>query len=227
MADIEWPAELMPYKTLFYLQPHVGGQESPITRTRKVYGLSAPRWLCRITLRAGHGWDRDIIGSVGPKVSDALFWSARIDALIAELQGGLNCVLLHDFRRPAPQSYLSTYGQPTTTTGANKGATSMILQRTPGAYGPSIGDYIGGDGRPHIVTKISPGAGSMMSKAPANGQIAVEFQPPLSATMALGATVLQREVTAPFRLVSDDAGQNETDVGAPVEYVLDFAEDVR
>ena len=227
MADIAWPKGLWPYKTLFYLQPHVGGQESPISRTRKVYGLSAPRWVCRLSLRAGHGWDREIEGYIGPRIADPLFWAARLDALIAELQGGLNCVLLHDFRRPRPQSRLSTYTPPTTVSAALAGASSVICQRPHGYIGPSIGDYIGGDGRPHIVTKVSPAIGSMMSVAPPEGAIQIDFQPPLSAPIAAGAQLPQYEVTAPFRLVSDDAGQNESEVGAPADYVLDFVEDLR
>lgn len=227
MADLEWPEGLMPYKTMFYLQPHIGGQESPITRTRKVYGLSAPRWMCRLTLRAGHGWDREIEGYTGPRISDPVFWAARLDALIAQLQGGLNCVLLHDFRRPRPQSYLSTYSPPTTVSAAEKGASSVVCQRPHGSIGPSIGDYIGGDGRPHIVTRVTPAAGSMMSVGPPAGAISIEFEPPLSAAIANAAQLPQYKVTAPFRLVSEDAGQNESEVGAPAEYVLDFVEDLR
>ncbi len=227
MADVEWPEGLWPYKTLFYLQPHIGGQESPLTRTRKVYGLSAPRWMCRLTLRAGHGWDREIEGRVGPSMSDPMFWAARIDALIAELQGGLNCVLLHDFRRPRPQSHLSTYSPDITVDAAAAGASSIVVRRGHGAIGPSIGDYVGGDGRPHIVTRVTPASGGMMSAGSEAGVITVAFEPPLARPIAQGVRLQQHKVTAPFRLVSEDAGQNEGQVDGLVEYVLDFVEDVR
>lgn len=216
----------MPYKTMFYLQPHIGGQESPITRTRKVYGLSAPRWIARLTFRAGHGYDDLGIG-VGPSGDDPIFWAARLDALIAELQGGLNCVRFHDFRRPMPQSYLTNYAPPLAIVGgAADGATTINVQRGYGNIGPSVGDYIGGDGRPHIVTRSTPQAGSMMSVAPESGVISLQFQPPLSSAIAAGSALETGPVTARFRLISEDAGQNEGEVGAPIEYVLDFTEEL-
>jgi hypothetical protein len=79
---------------MFYLQPHVGGQESPLTRTRKTYGLSAPRWVARLTFRAGHGYDDGGMSDrFGPRADDAMFFAARLDALIAQLKGGLQIVL--------------------------------------------------------------------------------------------------------------------------------------
>ena len=228
MADVEWPEGLFPYKTMFYLQPHIGGQESPLTRTRKVYGLSAPRWIARLTFRAGHGYEGTV--GTGPRASDAAFYAARLDALIAQLNGDLACVRFHDFRRPRPQSYLSQYhvaGVPPLVDYAPRGATSFTVQRPRGSIGPSIGDYVGGDGRPHIVTKVSGGnGGSMMSVGPEDGRILVEFQPPLSSAIEQDTPLEMEKVTARFRLVSEDAGQNEGEVGAPVEYVLDFAEDL-
>ncbi|WP_200844848.1 MULTISPECIES: hypothetical protein [unclassified Novosphingobium] len=227
MADLVWPAGLFPYKTMFYLQPHVGGQESPLTRTRKVYGLSAPRWIARLSFRAGHGYDDPAIGR-GPDGFDAAYYAARLDALIAEMEGGLNSIRFHDFRRPRPQSYLSGYAPGfATVDGAQVGATTMVIRRQSGWVGPSVGDYIGGDGRPHIITRVSPSAaGDMMSFAPPDGGIVVEFKPPLSAAIEVGAPLQMDQVTARFRLASEDAGQNEGEVGAPIEYMLDFTEDL-
>lgn len=213
---------------MFYLQPHIGGQESPLTRTRKVYGLSAPRWIARLSFRAGHGYEGSV--GYGPRGDDPAFYAARLDALIAELQGGLNCIRFHDFRRPKPQSYLSNYwvaGIPPTVEFTPRGASSMVVRRPWGSLGPSVGDYVGGDGRPHIVTKVIPGSDrSMMSVAPEDGYITVEFQPPLSASIDQDSPLEMVRVTARFRLVSEDAGQNEGEVGAPIEYVLDFTEDL-
>lgn len=224
MADLEWPAGLFPYKTAFYLKPHIGGQESPLTRTKKVYGLSAPQWMARLTFRAGHGYDRSV--GRGPSATDAVFYAARLDALIAELQGGLHCIRFHDFRRPRPQSYQSTYGGRTVDF-APRGASAITIRGPYGSVGPSIGDYIGGDGRPHIVTKITPGPpGIMMSVFPAEEALTVEIQPPLSLPIDDGSALEMVEVTARFRLMSEDAGQNEGEVGVPIEYVLDFAEDL-
>ncbi len=209
----------MPYRTLFYLQPHIGGQESPLTRTRKVYGLSAPRWIARLSFRAGQG-----DGVTAPRANDALHYAARLDALIAELQGGLNCALLYDFRRPEPQSHLS---RPLTLLdAASAGDTSIAISLLHGTIGPSIGDYVGGDGRPHIVTRATPVAGSMMSAGSLTNTAEVMFQPPLSAPIAAAAVLPVRKVTGRFRLASEDAGANEGEVGAPIEYALEFTEEL-
>lgn|GEM_PF-2171208 len=228
MAEIAWPKGLFPYKTMFYLQPHIGGQESPLTRTRKVYGLSAPRWVARLTFRAGHGYDgEDLYSGMGPRGDDPAFYAARLDALIAQLQGGLNLIRFHDFRRPRPQSYLTAYAPPVmTVSAAPAGATSIVVQRGHGGIGPSIGDYIGGDGRPHIVTAISPRVGSMSSIAGPDGIVTVDFQPPLSLPIAGGTPLEFGPITARFRLISEDAGANEGEVGQPIEYVLDFTEEL-
>lgn len=219
MAEIAWPKGLIPYKTMFYLQPHVGGQESPLTRTRKVYGLSAPRWMARLTFRAGFGYE----GDVGPHADDPAFFAARLDAFIAEMEGGLHTVRFHDFRRPRPQNYRSAYQMPTVDAAA-AGASSIVVRKPARAIGPSIGDYVGGDGRPHIVTGLSTGD-AMISVTPPGGAITVTIKPPLSAPIAADSALQCFEVTAPFRLVSgDDAGQNEGEHGAPIEYVLEFEE---
>lgn len=227
MADIEWPKGLTPYKTMFYLQPHVGGQESPLTRTRKVYGLSAPRWVARLTFRAGHGFDPRDVGYYGPHGADPAFYAARLDALIAQLQGGLHCVRFADWRRLRPQAPSSDIFPRPPVDAAPAGATFVIVRTRPGYLGPSVGDYIGGDGRPHIVTAVWPANGSMTSGAGADGAIRVEFQPPLSSPVAQGQPLIMGAVDAPFRLVSEDAGQNEAAFDAPIDYVLDFVEDLR
>lgn len=223
MDEIEWPEGLSPYKVAFYLQPHVGGQESPLTRTRKTYGLSAPRWIARLTFRAGHGYDPEG-RAFGPRADDASFFAARLDAFIAEMEGGLFPVRFHDFRRPRPQSYLTQYSPDMTVEAAPVGASSIVINRARGAIGPSIGDYVGGDGRPHIVTSVSPKLGSMMSVGSADGKITIGFKPPLSAPLTAGSMLEIEEVSALFQLTSEDAGQNEGEFGTPIEYVLEFSE---
>ena len=223
MADIEWPADLIPYKCAFYLQPHVGGQESPLTRTRKVYGLSAPRWVARLSFRGGYDGP--------PRIGDQLGFGPRLDSLIADLQGGLNQAVFHDFRRPRPLQ--PSYGLATVAVAAAKGDTSITLSGFRyGTLAFSAGDYVGGDDRPHLVSRaltaaaggLLSGAGSVMA-GPDNLTI-VGFNPPLSKPIAAGV-VLPRRATGRFTLANpDDAGGNETEVGQPTEYVLDFQEDL-
>ncbi|KEZ13533.1 hypothetical protein CP98_04988 [Sphingobium yanoikuyae] len=225
MPDLLWPKGLVPYKVMFYLRPHVGGQQSPLTRTRKVYGLSAPIWVARLTFRAGHGYDdQGLEYRFGPSAADVRFQAALLDALIAEMEGGLTAVRFHDFRRPRPQSYLTRNSPAITVDAAPAGSTEITINRAHGLIGPSIGDYIGGDGRPHIVTDVSPKFGSMMSAAGPDGKIQVKFKPPLSTAIAQDAALEMDEVTAPFQLITEDAGGNESEVGQLADYVLEFEE---
>ena len=206
MADIVWPVDLRPMSQSFYLQPHIGGAESPMTRTRKVYGLSAPRWLTKLTFRHrawGHGAEAEK--------------SARIEALIAEMQGGLNRAIIWDFRRDRslrPQPIVAAPSAEATP----RGSTQMAI----GGFAPYStvflpGDYVGGDGRPHIVTA--------RSIANASGVATVSFLPPLSTDVPAGKAVLDT-VSAPFRLTSDTAGLNDTTARQLTTFTLDFAEDL-
>lgn len=217
MADLPWPADLLPYKVMFYLQPHVGGTESPFSRTKKTYGLSAPRWIARFTFRGGYG--------AAPRIGDQEGFGPRLDAMIADLEGGLNNALLWDCRRPRPL-HPQARRAPLTYRAADVGATDLVVDGfSPGAIAFSIGDYVGGDGRPHLVRGGAAvrGGGSIM--ADANGTATISVRPPLSAAIAAG-TPLAWPVTGRFKLTSEDGGQNETEVGQPTEYTLDFAEDL-
>lgn len=234
MADLVWPEGLYPYKVSFYLQPHVGGQESPLTRTRKVYGLSAPRWLARLTFRTGYDGDDGVEA-----------WGGLLDALIAEMEGGLNRIGLWDFRRPYPAGLARYYrqfagslypfsGGETFTLGerfilparaeplnlvAPRGATVMtFVGLRPGERVFQAGDYVGGDGRTHIVL-------DRVVIADGEGRATVRFKPPLQRAVGAGSAVTMQP-PSPFRLVGDDAGSNETEVGQPTEYTLEFAEDL-
>ena len=223
VADIIWPSDLVPYRVMFYLQPHIGGSESPITRTRKVYGLSAPRWITRLTFRGGYGGV--------PRFQDAGGYGPRLDSLIADLQGGLNNALFHDFRRPRPLQQQQIAGA-LTIDAAPAGATAVTIRGfAHGGVAYSVGDYLGGDGRPHIVSIAATlaaggsvgGAGTI--RADVNGAAVIGFNPPLSAPIAAG-TAPQWPVRGRFKLTSDDAGANETDVGELSDYALDFVEDL-
>lgn len=222
MVDIPWPKGLTPYRVAFYLQPHVGGQESPITRVRKTYGLSAPRWLARLNFRGGY--DGRVRGG------DQAGYGPRLDSLIADLEGGLNLAVFHDWRRPVPTTPVAVTGA-VISAGAAKGATSMIIRGfAPHSHALSLGDYVGGDGRPHLVSAaatiaaggVVSGAGSLF--ADATGSVVVGFKPPLSAAIATSAPMVW-PVTGRFQLANaDDAGQNETTVGEVTEYTLEFTE---
>jgi hypothetical protein len=204
VTDYTWPDDLVPYAVSFYLQPHSGGTESPFSRVSKIYGLSAPRWICSMAFRGGY-WGARGLEAVGP----------RLDALIAKLKGRQNRVLLYDFRRPKMRAQL--WPSATSNLSAVLGATSMtITNLLPGTI-VRAGDYIGGDGRPHIISDDVA--------ANTSGQAAVSFNPPLNAAVGAGAAVFGNP-TGIFRLVSDDAGANQTVIGEAVNITLDFVEDL-
>lgn len=237
MADIEWPTDLVPFRAAFYLRPHVGGTESPLTRTRKTYLLSKPVWVCRLSFRAG--WD-------GTEDEGAM--GGRLDSLIVQMQGGFNRVLLWDFRRPYPvglKRYYSQFpGETYTFTGgrtfrlgerffvpaeaepvnepAVAGATSIVFGGfQPGERTFQTGDYFGGDGRAHIIHTATLADG--------DGRVVVTFDPPLETALLVGQAITMRPPT-PFKLSTanaEDAGANDSDVDADLaEYSLEFIEDL-
>lgn len=211
MVDLEWPKDIVPFRVAYYLQPHVGGTESPLNRQAKTYLLSAPRWVARMTIRGGYD---------GPRGGEAM--GAYVDAFIDEVAGG-NRILVHDFRRPTWRR--NWMGGPMITAGglsnvaAAKGASSIVVTGySPNSYAYGRGDYIGGDGRAHRV--------SADAWAGDDGRATVHFNPPLSAAVGAGAAIFER-VTSKFRLANpDDAGMNETEVGDLSTHTLELVEDL-
>lgn len=198
MTDYVWPDDLVPYAMSFWLQPHTGGSESPFSRQTKVYGLSAPRWVCRLSLRAPDSLDR--------WGGDKGTWGEQMDALLAKLEGRSNRVQVYDFRRPGAARTFSN--------AAVSAGSSLIL-----LTGASVGDiregeYIGGDGRPHIITALEQSGSNLIATV----------KPPFAAAIGAGEATYEK-VAGTFRLVSDDAGQNPSEVGQLTNYELDLVED--
>lgn len=212
MTDYAWPADLAPYAVQFYLQAHSGGSESPFTRQTKVYGLSAPRWVCAMTFRGGYD-GIDGLTAVGP----------RLDALVAKLKGRQNRIALYDFRRPAMRGRL----WPASGVGnlaAATGDTAITLTGLPPGTPVYSGDYIGGDGRPHLVGDDP--FDTVAAVADASGNATVSFEPPLSADLAANAVLFASAATAMFRLTDDDQGANGVQVGDVINQTLNFVEDL-
>lgn len=204
MADYVWPDDLVPYAVSFWLQPHTGGTESPFSRKTKVYGLSAPRWVCSMSFRGGH-WGNKGLEAVGP----------RLDAMLDKLEGRLKTVEIFDFSRWRPRS--SVWPANASNLAAAAGATSITITNLPPGTKVHAGDYIGGDGRPHrILDDVT---------ASSSGEATVSFKPPLIAAVGAGAAIF-REVTGTFRLTSDDAAANPKVVGEAQEITLEFVEDL-
>jgi hypothetical protein len=197
MADLIWPSDIIPVAQSFYLQPHTSRSMSPFNRVQKVYGLSAPLWICRMTIRAGS--NREFWGE---GFGD---WGPRLDALIAQLKGGANRVALWDFRRPGR---IPSYSNLPVTAGDSQ------IELAGTTEGLRVGEYVGGDGRPHIVTATEvSGLNFLMT-----------VEPHFNEDIAEGAAVFQN-VPGWFRLANDTGGENETEVGEPSIYNLEFVED--
>jgi hypothetical protein len=205
MTDYVWPDDLVPYQQSFYLQPHTGGTESPFSRVSKVYGLSAPRWMCSMSFRGGYN------GLVGLEA-----YGPRLDALIAKLKGRQNRIAIQDFRRDAMRG--SYWPSGAGNLSAALGATSMTLTGLTPGLKIYAGNYLGGDGRPHIIIDDVI--------VDSSGQAVVNFEPPLKSTVGVNSAIFS-DVTAIFRLVDDDAGINGVEVGSGIDMILQFAEDLQ
>ena len=186
MTDFIWPDDLVPHGAGFRLQPHTGGSESPFSRVTKVYELSAARWTCQMTLSGGDSarWGLDGVARYGP----------RLDALIAKLRGRANRVALFDFRR-------DSMSDPAWPSGAGneaaaKGATTLVITGLPPGTIAYAGDYIGGDGRPHLILDDAVADGS--------GEATVTFEPALAANIAADEAGFGKAYGW-FRLTSDEA----------------------
>lgn len=198
MTDFTWPSDIIPFAQSFYLQPSTGGSESPFNRKTKVYGLSAPRWVCSMLLRAPDSADRWQGGQEE--------WGERIDAFLAQLEGRLNRVQLWDFRRVGRAA---SFGNGAVTSGTN---TITLTGASTGDI--RVGEYIGGDGRPHIIRSLSVSGSDLIATV----------SPHWEDDIAIDAATFQN-VSGYFRLTSDDAGANASEVGELTQYSLDFVED--
>jgi hypothetical protein len=227
VTDYIWPSRLAPNHVTFYLQNHTAVSTSPFTRQQQVYGVGAPRFVARMAFSGGYSGE----GLRGK--------GASLDGWLAKVKGALNTVALYDYRRPSRTGpgglaggVLSevTFDQGETFLGgevfesetatgnlaAAAGATSMTFT---GADADELifraGDYVGGDGRAHIITEDAWGA--------PDGTVTVYFEPPLRTAIAADAATINRVLTA-FRIQSDDAGANPTAFGDKSEYEIEFAE---
>lgn len=228
---LDWPLDLNPSSAAFWLNPHTGGSKSPITDTRKTY-RRRPQWMTTIGFTAPRS------GGNGSAAR-----GARLDALIADLEGGATLIRLWDFWRPYPFRLRRYYGQfagetytfgggetftlgerffipadaePTNEAAAAGDETIVFAGFLPGEQVFDAGDYFGGDGRPHMI--MAPGG-----VADADGRAEVRFRPPLDADLLPGAAITMRPPGL-FALTSKDAGKNDATRTQRASWTLDFEE---
>ena len=229
---IDWPVDLLPNGCEHYFRPHIGGSQSPLTRTRKTYELSAPVWVMKLQFDAA--WR----GGRGTQAR-----GARLETLAQRLKGGLVLARLWDFRRPYPPGLKCYYGQArgqVATFGhgetfgngegfswsassepinlaAPEGATSLtFIGFRPGDVVFHAGDFVGGDDRIHRVMADAVADGG--------GNAAITIDPPLQAALAFGAAVTMRP-RGLYQLMNESAGAGMAQAkGAKASYALEFEE---
>lgn len=234
MADFVWPDDLQPYAMSFYLQHHTTVFESPFTRQQQVLGRSTPRWVARLSFRGGAGGQLRHQHDVG----------ARLDALLMQIRGPQKTVALYDFRRAdrggevltfddyaagVPETFfddntdfddgtgfvVTPVGPPSNGTIAAGATTVNLTGYEPGSKPSLVGDYLDiGDGTPHIITEANA--------ADLYGNLTISFEMP--AKTPFSGTIAFERVRGTFRLISDDAGSNPTDVEGLSTHELEFIE---
>lgn len=235
MADYDWPDALAPYAAAFYLQTHSVIHTSPLTRQQQVLARTAPRYVCRMSLR---GMEDDK--------------GAALDGFLTKLRGPQNRVLLYDYRRPVALGDTESLGDwladvygdvvgfsdttefsdgtgfAVTFTGdfqtvglTASGSTSFVVTgHKPNVTVFKAGDRIGWHNHKRIYT--------VTEDAVADGidNLTVYFEPPLKDDVPAGTAPVTTKPRAPFRLTTDDAGNNPTDVEGLSSFELDFVEDL-
>jgi hypothetical protein len=148
MTDYSWPSDIIPYGVSFYLQPNTGG-----TRARSA--------ACRSSTghRSRNGFAR--FGFVGASRAPTNGRAKRpvgrtSDAFLVQLEGRLNRVSLYDFRRPGRAP---TFTNAPITAGTD---TVTLIGAAPAKI--RVGEYIGGDGRPHIITSLTVSGSNLIAQ---------------------------------------------------------------
>ncbi|HKF95106.1 MAG TPA: hypothetical protein VKB96_11020 [Gammaproteobacteria bacterium] len=210
MTDYAWPEGLCPDRVSFSLETQTGRNVSPLTRQQKTYELTAPLWRCTIMFTGNY---RGVRGRNDPYGQQNI--GGRVDALLAKLRGGANRLSIYDFDRPLIRG--TNDGWSLTNTAVAAGAeTATISGFMPNTPAFLAGDYVGGDGRPHLVLDDVT--------ANSSGVATISVYPPFIASIASGA-MLYGKAPGWFRLTGDEYGQVMPDLGGDVTYQLEFLED--
>lgn len=159
MSTINWPTDIQiggaDYGIEFDVQINIMRNGAIQT-----YGLPGARWTSTITFE--------------PEVEQ--MQRPRIEALIAQLEGGANRLAMHHHGRPFPNGTLR--GTPTVNNNAVAGAKSIVLTGVNGTV--KRGDLLGILGQLVIVTADA---------APSGGTMTVNFVAPLRNAVTVGTSV--------------------------------------
>jgi hypothetical protein len=159
MSTITWPTDIQiggaDYGIEFDVQINIMRNGAIQT-----YGLPGARWMSTISFE--------------PEVEQ--MQRPRIEALIAQLEGGANRLAMHHHGRPVPNGTLR--GSPTVNNTAAAGAKSIVLTNVNGTV--KRGDLLGILGQLVMVTADA---------SPSGGTMTVNFVAPLRNAATVGTSV--------------------------------------
>ncbi|MEI8397259.1 MAG: hypothetical protein WCF85_21260 [Rhodospirillaceae bacterium] len=196
MTDIpvDWPLSFKPEQASFYIQTLTAKFTNPFTSHVQVLERDGARWLARMALRFSD--DR----------------ARAFDAFLAGLRGVVE-VMVPDFRRLTAAGSLA--GTPVLASGA--GTTLTVTGFTPNASAVlKAGDLIQTNpGRAHLVlADVTAGA---------NGTASFKVAPRLREPVTAGLLVTNN-CRVRMRLITDDAGANQTVAPVKSSYQIDLCE---
>ncbi len=196
MSDtpVDWPLAFKPEQASFYIQTLTARFTNPFTNHVQVLERDGARWLARMALRFADDKAR------------------AFDAFLASLRGVVE-VMVPDFRRLAAAGSLA--GAPVLAAGS--GTTLSVSGFTPNAVGAlKAGDLIQTSaGRAHLVlADVTAGA---------DGHASFRVAPRLREPVTVGPLVTQN-CRVRMRLMTDDAGANQTVAPVKSSYQIDLCE---
>lgn len=181
MTILTWPVltRAAPRLVRWGLTSNTMSFSSPLSGAMQTLEMPGARWRCSFVME---------------NLSDAD--AALLQALLVQLRGQANRLLLHNFARPTPRG--TATGTPLVN-GASQTGVSLITDGwTAGITALRTGDFFGVNGELKMVTADAVADGS--------GNATISFEPPLRSSPADNAAITTNKPLAIFMLSSPDSG---------------------
>lgn len=181
MTILTWPVltRAAPRLVRWGLTSNTMPFSSPLSGAMQTVEMPGARWRCSFTME-------NLVEA------DA----ALLQALLVQLRGQANRLLLHNFARPTPRG--TATGTPLVN-GASQTGVSLITDGwTAGITALRTGDFFGVNGELKMVTADAVADGS--------GNATISFEPPLRSSPADNAAITTNKPLAIFMLSSPDSG---------------------
>jgi len=181
MSILTWPvlSRAAPRLVRWGLTSNTMSFNSPLSGAMQTVEMPGARWRCSFTME-------NLVEA------DA----ALLQALLVQLRGQANRLLLHNFARPTPRG--TATGTPLVN-GASQTGVSLITDGwTAGITALRTGDFFGVNGELKMVTADAVADGS--------GNCTISFEPPLRSSPADNAALTTTKPLAIFMLSSPDSG---------------------